>query len=153
MNIQTYSPERAAEIADLYHAAVHAIADAVYTPEQKEAWAPTPPDYGRWAKRLNSKRPFLALIDKRIAGFIELEDDGHIDCLYTHPNYQGRGVASALYDYLLDEASNRRISRLFVEASHVAKPFFAKRGFAVVRENLVERQGVALSNFSMEKWL
>ncbi len=153
MDIRTYSADRSDEIADLFHASVHAIEPAVYTPEEKAAWAPTPIDYGRWRVRLDEKRPFLAIIDDRVAGFIELEADGHIDCAYTHPDFQRRGVASALYAHLLKEAEARKLERLYVEASHVAKPFFEHRGFSVVKANHVDRNGVAMVNFTMETYL
>lgn len=151
LTIRNYSPDRADEIADLYHRAVHAIDPAVYPAAQQEAWAPTPPDYGSWSRRLASKQPFMAVIDGRVAGFIELEVDGHIDCLYTHPDFQGQGVASALYAHLVREARVRGVTRLYVEASLVAKPFFERRGFSVLHRNEVERNGVRLVNFSMQR--
>lgn len=153
MDIQTYSSERAKEIADLFHHSVHAIDPSVYSPELKEAWAPTPVNYERWSERLNEKKPFLAVIENRVAGFIDLDADGHIDCTYTHPDFQGKGVASTLFEYLLEEAKSRNIKRLYVEASLIAKPFFEHRGFSVVKKNEVQRNGAFLVNFSMEKYL
>lgn len=153
MTIQPYTAARSAEIADLFHQSVHAIDPALYTPEQQEAWAPTPPDYVRWSERLAFKRPFLAIVEERLAGFIELDADGHIDCLYTHPEYQGMGVASALYTHLEAEARSRQLSCLYVEASRVARPFFERRGFSLIRENEVQRGGTKLNNYRMEKTL
>lgn len=150
MKIQTYCADNAREIADLFHQSVQAIDSSLYSPEQKEAWAPTPVNYERWAERLNAKKPFIAFIDGCVAGFIELDADGHIDCTYTHPDFQGRGGASRLYERLLDEARARNIKRLYVEASLVAKPFFEHRGFSVIKTNEVQRNGVTLINFSME---
>ena len=132
---------------------MHAIDPAVYTPAQQEAWAPSPVDYAQWRARLSTKKPFVAIIDNQVVGFIELDGDGHIDCTYTHPDFQGRGVASALYDYLLAAAKAAGIRRLYVEASLIAKPFFAQRGFVLVKQNEVRRNGVSLINFSMEKYL
>jgi putative acetyltransferase len=57
MEIQTYSEDKAREIADLFHQSVHAIASSLYSSEQKEAWVPTPVDYDRWDERLNAKTP------------------------------------------------------------------------------------------------
>lgn len=151
MDIKLYSPDWAIEITDLFYQSVHAIDPLIYTPEQKEAWAPTPPNYTAWLTRLNVKKPFVAIIDGHVAGFMELDSDGHIDCTYTHPRFQGMGIASALYEHLLLEARARKISRLYVEASFIAKQFFERRGFSVVKENTLEKNGVTLINFSMEK--
>jgi hypothetical protein len=79
MDIQSYSANKAREIADLFYQSVHAIDSSVYTAEQKEAWAPTPIDYERWSERLNTKKPFIAVVENRVAGFIELDADGHMD--------------------------------------------------------------------------
>ena len=151
MDIKSYAAEWAIEIADLFHQSVHAIDPSVYTPEQKEAWAATPPDYEKWSLRLDEKRPFVANVNGCVAGFIELDADGHIDCTYTHPNFQGMGVASALYEHLLTEARLNNIERLYVEASFIAKPFFEHRGFFVIKRNTFQRNGVTLVNFTMEK--
>jgi len=77
--------------------------------------------------------------------------DGHIDCAYTHPDFQRQGVASKLFDHLVTEAIQNNITRLYVEASLIAKPFFESRGFSFVKENEIERKGVRLMNFTMEK--
>jgi putative acetyltransferase len=150
MKIQIYTQDKAVEIADLYHKSVHSIDSSLYTSEQKEVWAPTPPNYAFWQQRLINKKPYLAIIDNQVAGFIELDADGHIDCTYTHPSYQGRGVASALYQHVLEIAKVRKLSRLYVEASLVALPFFERRGFVIIKKNEIHRQGLTLTNFDME---
>ena len=88
IEIEPYAQDRANEIADLYHASVHVIEEDIYTKPEQEAWAPTPPNYEAWVNRLIIKKPFLAVANEKVLGFIELEDDGHIDCAYTHPQYQ-----------------------------------------------------------------
>ncbi|TMP24445.1 histone acetyltransferase [Pseudoalteromonas rubra] len=151
MDIKRYQDSWAREIADLFHSAVHAIAEEHSTREQKAVWAPTPPDYAFWSQRLAEKRPWVAVLNGRIAGFIELDDDGHIDCAYTHPEFQGQGIASALYRKLEAQAKTRGLTRLYVEASKPARRFFAARGFLMVKRNEIARQGVTLINYTMEK--
>ena len=106
-----------------------------------------------WRERLRLKPPLVALIDARIVGFTTLEADGHIDWTYTHPDHQRRGVSSALYAELQSRARQQGITRLYVEASYLAQPFFAKQGFATIRRNEVLRNGETLTNWSMEKQL
>ena len=118
MEIQTYSEDKAREIADLFHQSVHAIASSLYSSEQKEAWAPTPVDYERWTERRNAKNPLISLIENRVAGFINSDADGHIDCIYTHPDFQGTGVASSLYERLLEEARTK-ISSAYTSRHHL----------------------------------
>ena len=91
MVIVEYSSNWASEIANIFYQSVHAIDNSIYTVEQKNVWAPLPIDYEKWTKRLELKRPFLLLMNNQVAGFIELESNGHIDCLYVSPKFQRRG--------------------------------------------------------------
>ncbi len=40
---------------------------------------------------------------------------------------------------------------LYTHASITAKPFFIKRGYKVIKQQLVEREGILLENYVMEK--
>lgn len=152
-SIRDYRDEDAEEIAELFHGAVHSLLDQGYSAEQLEAWSPTPPDRAHWRARLAERRPFVACEDGRIVGFIELEDDGHIDCFYTHRDCQRRGVGRRLFDHLLAEARARGLRELYVEASAIARPFFERAGFVLEKTNRIERRGVVLENHSMRRAL
>ena len=83
--------------------------------------------------------------------FIDLEDDGHIDMLFCTPGWAGRGVASALYRELETLARRQNMKHLHVEASEIARPFFARHGFTLTRRNDFEIGGVAIHHYTMEK--
>jgi putative acetyltransferase len=151
LEISEYSVEHAAEIVDLFYGAVHAIDTTIYTQQQKQAWAPRPPDYAKWRTRLETKLPYLAIVGHHLAGFIELEPDGHIDCCYTHPDFQAQGVARSLFRYVECLAIDRGINRLTVEASIPARAFFQAMGFSVMQQNKITIAGEILINYSMEK--
>jgi putative acetyltransferase len=153
MKITEYSSNRAKEIADLFYMSVHAIDSLIYSEEQKNAWAPSPIDYVAWGKRLELKRPYLLLIDDQVAGFIELEPDGHIDCAYVSPLFQRKGVATALLNHVVCIAKKLDLEQLYVEASIIAKPLFEKFGFLMQHENKVVRNNIVLVNFTMGKCL
>ena len=86
-----------------------------------------------------------------MVGFAELEGDGHVDTLYVHHGFQGRRIASRLLARIEAEARRLELSRLYTEASITAEPFFRRRGFLVVRPQLVEVRGRTFRNFVMEK--
>lgn len=153
ITIISYTSQYAEEISKLYHASVHAITPEIYTKEQQEAWAPTPPDYTMWYERLQKTQPYLAMLESKIVGFIELENDGHIDCAYTHPEHQKSGIMTKLYEHIEWLAYEKKLQRLYVEASFLIQPFFEKRGFKIIQENKVLRNDCILTNYSMEKIL
>ena len=73
---------------------------------------------------------------------------GYLDRLYVHKDYQGMGVGTAICDAL---ESHIHEGRIYTHASITARPFFEKRGYRLVKEQQVERRGVLLTNFVMEK--
>ncbi|HTX06424.1 MAG TPA: GNAT family N-acetyltransferase, partial [Steroidobacteraceae bacterium] len=89
----------------------------------------------------------------RIAGFSDLEADGHIDLLYVHPDFQRRGVARALLEHIESAARERSLLRLYTEASITARPVFEARGFRVIAPRTVTVGGESMINYRMEKGL
>jgi ribosomal protein S18 acetylase RimI-like enzyme len=138
-------------IAEIFCRAVHEIACAAYTPEQCLAWSAREPNYDHWQRRCELKRPFVAIADGEVAGFLELDPDGHIDCAYIHPKFQRRGIMTGLVAHAVNTCFVFGLKRVYVEASICARPLFEKAGFTVVGENIVTIQGVELLNFRMEK--
>lgn len=138
-------------VADIFAKAIHSIPTDIYTKEQQNAWCSLPVDYEYWKWRCELKRPFLYTDGDVVVGFLELDSDGHIDCVYTHPNYQRKGVAQALLSNAIEICDELNIERMYVEASHLIRPLFEKNGFTLTSPNVVIRNGVALPNWFMER--
>ena len=77
-----------------------------------------------------------------------MDETGYLDRLYVHRDFQGRGVATALCDALEAQTPAPRYT---THASITARPFFESRGYRVTRAQQVERRGVWMTNFVMEK--
>jgi ribosomal protein S18 acetylase RimI-like enzyme len=149
--IRAYQPGDHRAIAEIFTRAVHEIGLKYYTPEQCLAWSDREPNPAHWEERCAEKQPFLAVVDGVIAGFLELDPDGHIDCAYIHPKYQRRGIMTLLVEHAVKVSFARGVGRVYVEASIPAKPMFEKCGFRLVTENLVNIKGVDLLNYKMER--
>ena len=89
----------------------------------------------------------------RLAGFAELEANGHIDRVYVSADHQGQGIGRALLAEVVAEARRLGLVRLFVEASITARPFFESQGFAMLAPQVVVCRGVEFVNFRMERML
>ena len=137
-------------IAEIFTNAVHQIASEVYTLEQCLAWSSLQIDYDHWKRRCELKRPFVAVTDSEISGFLELDPDGHVDCAYVNPKFKRRGIMTGLVRHAVDTCFAFKINRVCVDASICAKPLFEKVGFTVIREHIVTINGVDLLNFKME---
>jgi putative acetyltransferase len=148
--IRPYRTADAAATAQLFYDAVRGGTDAHYDPDQRRAWAPEVPDTDAWRDRLADQTVFVAERAGRLAGFMTLTADGCIDLAFVAPDCTGQGIAGALYDRIVDAAREKGLTHLTADASHLLRPFLERRGWRVVREQTVEREGVALTNFVME---
>ena len=121
----------------------HQVTAADYTPAQLDAWADGRVDLAAWDSSFQAHTTLVAEWEGVIVGFADLADDGYLDRLYVHKDYQGQGIATALCDAL----PRARLTH----ASLTARPFFEGRGYVMVKAQQVERKGILLRNFVMEK--
>lgn len=157
LRIRDFRPGDEAALRALFHAAVHGLAGADYTLQQRQAWAPLAYEAAQWNARLQANQPFIAEVPAGaaadIAGFSDLQPSGYIDHFFVAPAHAGQGVARALMAHIHAQAALRGIPRLWADVSLTAEPFFAKSGFVVEARQQVERHGVVLSNARMAKRL
>ena len=128
--LSEYRPGEAAALVRLFYNTVHSVCLGDYTQEQVDAWADGTADPAVWEQSFLRHQTLVA----RIGG-----------------DFQRQGVATALAQALEQRAAEKGFSRITVHASVTARPFFEKRGWRVVREQQVERKGVFLTNYIMEK--
>ena len=148
MTIRRYRSEDCRRLTELFYDTVHSVNARDYAPEQLDAWAIGQPDLEAWDRSLHAHESFVAEENGVIIGFGDIDQSGYLDRLFVDKVLPGRGVSTALGDAL--EAAVRA-EHYTTHASITARPFFEKRGYHVVRQQRVERQGVSLTNFVMEK--
>lgn len=153
MKIRLFDRQDAEQIAQLFHKTVHEVNIRDYSNNQVKAWAPDDIHFRNWAKVCSERFTYVADDRGVIAGFGELELNGHIDCFYCHKDYLKMGVGSKIYAAIQAKAEELGINRLYLEASITAQPFFLKMGFSTIREQQVERRGETFVNYVMEKFL
>ena len=136
-----YRPDHCPVLAELFYQTVHGVCHRDYAPDQLDAWADGQVDLAAWDLSFQAHTTLVAEWDGVIAGFADLRQDGYLDRLYVHRDYQGRGIATTLLNALPGAT--------LTHASLTARPFLERRGWQVVREQQVERHGVKLTNFVM----
>ncbi|EEO27290.1 GNAT family N-acetyltransferase [Oxalobacter paraformigenes] len=150
MEIRKYQSDDVLEMARLFYNTVHTINAKDYTKEQLDRWATGKVDLKKWDRSFLSHFTCVAVENNVIAGFGDIDEKGYIDKLYVHKDFQRKGIATLLCDQL---ESTVHENTVIVQASITAKPFFEKRGYKVITEQYVERKGVLLKNYLMEKGL
>lgn len=147
MIIREYQSTDCKELTELFWNTVHTVNAKDYTKEQLDVWAPGQADLKKWDQSLQEHFSIVAVDDGIITGFGDIDKTGRLDRLFVHPDYQGKGIATAICNQLELAVQENIVTH----ASVTAKPFFEKRGYKVIKEQQVERQGIFLTNFVMIK--
>ena len=87
------------------------------------------------ASKLEEWHAYVAVVDGRIVGTGSLNGKT-VRAVFVHPDYQGCGIGTKLMDAVENAANVQSVSTLTVPSSITAQPFYAKRGFKVVRAAL-----------------
>ena len=146
MLLREYGEEDLEEILRLFYRTVHVVATADYSEEQLDAWAPAEADREKWRASLAEHFSLVAEENGKIVAFGE-----YLDRLYVAADFQGRGAGSLVAGALEEYARGTGAEKMTVHASLTARAFFEKRGYKVLERRRVERKGVELTNFLMEK--
>ena len=147
MELRRYESSDCKEVAELFYNTVHIINAKDYTKEQLDVWATQEVDLEKWNQSLQGHYSVVAVDNEIIVGFGDIDKDGYLDRLYVHADYQRKGIATAICKQL-EQAVEGKIT---THASITAKPFFEKRGYRVVKQQPVQRQGISLINYIMVK--
>ena len=147
MTLREYRPSDCKEITELFYHTVHTVNAKDYTREQLHVWATGQVNLDKWNQSFQDHYTIVAVENDVLVGFGDIDSTGYLDRLFVHADHQRKGIAAAICDRL-EQAVPGTIT---THASITAKPFFEKRGYKVVKEQQVERQGIALTNFVMEK--
>jgi len=161
--IRDYRDGDAADLAQVTLAAIQAIGSVRYSEEQVAAWAARHPGAERFKARaaLGAAIFVAADAEDRPVGFSLLEmngeERGHLDMLYCHPDHTRAGLADELLAHAEHFARAHGITRLFTEASELARRAFERAGYAVQKrcDFTIPYEGreVAIHNYAMEKSL
>lgn len=79
---------------------------------------------------------FVAEIRGKIQGTGKLKNkDGEIGMIYVTPNFQRKGLGSAMIDYLQKLAKKKKKKLVYIKALHPAIRFYEKLGFKKIKNN------------------
>lgn len=148
LSIRGYRLADCQRLTELFYNTVHVVNAKDYDKKQLDAWATGTVDLARWNQELENHYTLIAVIDDEIVGFGDIDEAGYLDRLFVHADYQKMGIGTALCDGLEQFADKEIVTH----ASIAAKDFFLNRGYRVIKEQQVQRQGVLLKNYVMKKF-
>ncbi|WP_158595164.1 GNAT family N-acetyltransferase [Oceanobacillus piezotolerans] len=151
MLIRRFDIKDAKQILKLFRETVLTVNLGDYSEKQVEVWANSTTNAEALGKRLEESFTYVAVIDKQIVGFVNLNNKGEVDLLYIHKNYQRQGIATKLLAQIEKVAKSKGLSEMFTEASITAKPFFELQGYKVLKKQTKNLKGTDFINFIMKK--
>ena len=150
-------PAHTGELALLWALRTRAVAAACaghYSAAVLTAWlaAPAPASLQRL---LAQGGGLVAEEAGQVLGYAVLDADAsEVDAVFVEPAQHGRGIGALLLGAVEDAARAAGRERLFLSASLNAVPFYRRKGFVAVREEMYpHRSGVEIPSVFMEKWL
>ncbi|WP_259416075.1 GNAT family N-acetyltransferase [Bacillus toyonensis] len=149
--IRTFQKEDLETVLQLFYETVHTVNARDYNELQLQAWAPKRLDRERWLQSLEKNICYVAEYRGVIVGFGDYNEEHYIDRLFTHKDYQGKGVASYILQKLEKEAVNLGHEDIYTEASITAKSFFERKGFICIKEQKKQHNGQIFINYVMKK--
>lgn len=159
-SLRPFRSSDAARLGEIFAEAVRVVGAHGYTTEQVAAWAArSPAAESRILERISAGDLILVAVgsDDDPVAYALLERDGHLDHLYCHPDHTRQGLADLLLEAAEEQARAWGCSRLYTEASELARPAFERAGYIVThrRDFSIAHAGqdVPIHNYAMEKAL
>ncbi len=147
MEIRAYTPADCQRTAALFYDTVHAVACRDYSQEQLDSWAPEDRDLTVWDQSFQGHFALVAVEGEALLGFGDITPHRVLRPAVCPP---GPSAAGDCHSPL------RKVGRPGPGADYHpcllhSSALFAQRGYRLVQAQAVERQGVQLTNFVMQK--
>jgi putative acetyltransferase len=151
VHIRKAQPEDVDAIRFLFRDTVTFINAKDYTQEEIRVWANNYKNTDRWIKHILHQYFIVAMLNDQIIGFCSMENDGYLDFMYIHKDFQKSGVAKKLLTNIEDHARKSSVKKIYSHVSKTARPFFEKQGYTKTGEQINRVSTIEFVNSIMTK--
>ena len=134
--IRKYQASDCAELAELFYTTVHTANAKDYSKEQLDAWAPLTRNLKEWNRSFEKHISFVAVENKQIVGFGDIDKTSYLDRLFVLPDYQRMGIGSTIIHMLLEHIEKNMCVGSRVSVQLISEPdkeqFYIKQGFKLI---------------------
>jgi putative acetyltransferase len=121
------------EICELFFETIKNINCRDYNEKQIAVWTSGYNDFNKWSGKIANQNFYVAENEGLITGFASVTDEGYIDYMYVHKDFQNSGIASSLLKVIEQTASDLKLKKLWAEVSLTARPFFKSKEFEITK--------------------
>ncbi|MCE7041925.1 GNAT family N-acetyltransferase [Dyadobacter sp. CY312] len=123
------------EIRTLFRDTVITINSENYNPEEIKVWSECYKNVSSWTRDILEQHFLVAVYDTQIVGFSSITDNGYLDFLYVHKEFQRCGIAKKLLHEIENRAKELSLMEIYSHVSKTAFLFFQKHGYKKRRAN------------------
>ncbi|WP_109299457.1 GNAT family N-acetyltransferase [Aquimarina sp. AU474] len=117
----------------LFYQTVTSYGSMIFTKAEIKIYSRLATNKIYWQKKFKEDFIYNAKLNGEIVGSFSLDKNGTIEYIFVHMNYQGQGIANALYATMEEVAREASISTLTTRINLMTKDFFEKNGFNIVK--------------------
>jgi len=153
LKIRKATVEDADSVRELFRETIISVNEKDYDEKQIDIWASGSEDKTAWERKIAEQHFLIAGIDSKTVGFSSITDEGYIDFMFTHKDYQHQGIATKMLNALEEIAIEKELETVWAEVSITARPFFSSKGFRITERFVNEVKGVKFDDCIMTKYL
>lgn len=134
LTIRKVRPDEGLALDEIFCASIRGLTGPLYTEEMQEAWIwNSSPE--RWTQRISEIDFWVGEIEGQVVGFVSIDQPNKVlDHLFVHPAYSGQGNGAALMIFALDYARSKGFTKLELNGSLNAIPFYKSFGWIEVAQ-------------------
>ena len=151
INIRQASKKDVDEIRFLFRDTVTFINSADYKQDEISVWADSYKNVESLTKKILNQYFLVATMSDKIVGFSSLTDNGYLDFMYVHKDFQRQGIAKRLLVEIEMQAEKLLLKKIFSHVSKTARPFFEKNGYIKTGDQINKVQNIEFVNSVMIK--
>lgn len=106
MELREHTEDDADGTRSVFTCAVSITAARDYTPQQVQAWVKAAEEPAAWHEARLLANTCVAVIEGQVAGFIDIDESGHIDMMFVEPTRAHSSIATALLGWARQQANS-----------------------------------------------
>ena len=153
MNLKQITSKDQVELKKVYFDSIQSINKAIYSKEQKMAWASQAWENPNFIKTIINGKGWLISDKEKIIAFASRFPKNKISLFYCRGKYQRQGYGARLLNKIEDEAIKEDLEFLSTEASLLSFRLFLKHNWQIERKEKIIINNIIFERYKMIKIL
>ena len=153
MNLRQITSKDQVDLKKVYFDSIQSINKAIYSKEQKMAWASQAWENPNFIKTIINGKGWLISDKEKIIAFASRFPKNKISLFYCRGEYQKQGYGARLLNKIEDEAIKEDLEFLSTEASLLSFRLFLKHNWQIERKEKIIINNIIFERYKMIKIL